>query len=259
MPLKRDQLKVLLLQIREDEETMLEEFYEFVQFSGLSEDQFTKLSTYETADFEPDIMEDYDVLFVGGSSDASVLDPEEFKFIHNCRRLMRYCYDKNIPVFASCFGFQVAIEELGGEVILDKENMEMGIYPIHLTEAGKQDPLTHDLPSTFWGVSGHKERANHIPEDCECLAYSELCPYHIFKFKNKPFYGFQFHPEVTRDIFLNRVRRYQERYLEDEETLQRIIDKSIHETPESNSLVKKFIDRVVLRETCDVGRIKTTH
>lgn len=243
---QKHELKILLLQIREDEETMLEEFYEFVQFSKLHEDQFTTLNTYKTNHFPPSIIDDYDALFVGGSSDASVLNEEEFTFVIHCKKLLRYCYDKNIPVLASCFGFQIAIEELGGKVILDKDNMEMGLYPIKLFPEAKDDPLFYDYPDSFWAVSGHKERASLIPKDCIHIGYTELCPYHIVKFIDKPFYCFQFHPEVDTKDLIARITRYRERYLEDSERLQKIIDSAIHDTPYSNKIVSDFIDRIVL-------------
>jgi GMP synthase (glutamine-hydrolysing) len=243
---KREELKILLLQIREDEETMLEEFYEFVQFSELHEEQIVKLNTYKTAEFPPSTIDDYDALFVGGSSDASVLNEEEFTFVKHCKKLIRYCFDKNIPVLASCFGFQIAIEELGGKVIVDKKGMEMGIYQIQLTKEAKDDPLLHDYPDYFWAVSGHKERADKIPSNCIHLASSHLCPYHIVKFKNKPIYGFQFHPEVDRKDLITRITRYQERYLDDSESLQKIIDSASHETTHSNAMVRDFIDRIVM-------------
>jgi GMP synthase (glutamine-hydrolysing) len=245
MKLKHE-LKILLLQIREDEETMLEEFYEFVQFSGLREDQFTKLNTFKTTAFPPNIIDDYDALFVGGSSDASVLYAEDYIFVPHCKALLHYCYGNNIPVLASCFGFQVAVEALGGKVIEDKANMEMGMYPIHLHPEAKNDPLLHDYPDEFWAISGHKERAHKIPLDCVLLASSELCPYHIIKFIDKPFYCFQFHPEVDRKDLVTRLTRYQMRYLENDDVLQQIIDASIHETTHANKLVKDFVDRVIL-------------
>jgi len=243
---QKHQLKILLLQIREDEETMLEEFYEFVQFSGLHEDQFTKLNTFKTKHFLPSVIDGYDALFIGGSSDASVLKIEDYHFVPDCKNLARYCYDNNIPVLASCFGFQIAMEELGGKVIVDKENMEIGIYPINLHPEKKDDPLLYDYPDSFLAVSGHKERASVIPSDCILLASSELCPFHIVKFTDKPFYCFQFHPEVDRKDLITRITRYQMRYLDNSEALQNIIDTAIEDTPYSNKLVKDFIDRVVV-------------
>lgn len=243
---QRSDLKILLLQIREDEETMLEEFYQFVQFSELQEHQVDKLNTYDTAEFEPEIIDDYDALYIGGSSDASVLNTEEYHFVEDCKRLVQYCYQNDVPVFASCFGFQIATEAMGGKVILDKENKEFGIYQVELNKRASSDPLLHDYPHYIWTVSGHQERASKLPTDAILLGASHDCPYHIFTFKNKPFYAFQFHPEVDRSGFITRITRYRERYLDDSLALQKIIDASIHETPYATALPKLFIDRIVM-------------
>lgn len=246
MKKERNDLKILLLQIREDRETSIEEYYEFLEFGKLYEEQLTVLNTFERPDFEPTIINDYDALFVGGSSDATVLEPITYPFISNSKKLLHYCYDKKIPVLASCFGFQVVIEELGGKIILDEANMEMGTYPIQLTAAAKDDPLLYDIPSPFWGISGHKERAVSIPTDAILMAYTTDCPYHLIKFIDKPFYAFQFHPEVSCKDLIARITRYQIRYLDNPGELQQIIDASIHETTESNALISKFIDRIIL-------------
>ncbi len=213
MKKKREELKILLLQIREDEETMIEEFYEFVQFSGLKEEQIIRLNTYEKSVFNANEMYGYDALFVGGSSDATVRDEEQYGFVKSCRQLIRHCYVHSIPVFASCFGFQVAVKELGGVIILDKENMEMGQHEITLTNEAKNDPLLHKYPETFWVISGHKERAVKLPDDAILLASSSRCPFHLISFKNKPFYASQFHPEVnTKDLIAQIYSRDYENF-----------------------------------------------
>jgi GMP synthase (glutamine-hydrolysing) len=244
----RDELKILLLQIREDEETMLEEYYSFVQFSGLKSEQIDKLNVFTNRHFEPHVIDGYDALFIGGSSDATVRDEDENDFVPACKSLIRYCYVKNIPVFASCFGFQLAMKEMGSEIIIDKENMEIGIHEVTLTDMGQKDKLLSGYPSTFFVVSGHKERAKTIPSGTELLAKSDKCPYHLVKFKGKPFYCSQFHPEVDRTVLISRITRYQDKYLDDANELQKIIDEATHDTPYSNDLLKHFISRIVLDE-----------
>jgi len=247
MKKKKEDLKILLLQIREDEETTLEEYFEFVQLSGLSDQNFTPLNTFITHNFEPSVIDGYDALFVGGSSDVSVTMPDEYPFIECSKKLIRGCYDQNIPVFASCFGFQVAVEEFGGKVITDKPNMEIGTFEIKLTEEAKNDPLYSDTPETFWAICGHKERAESIPEEAMLLASSELCPYHSFKMNDKIFYAFQFHPEVDRKDLVIRITRYQERYFDGADQLEKLKNASVHETPHANALVKKFVDQFLLK------------
>jgi GMP synthase (glutamine-hydrolysing) len=245
MTKERLELKILLLQIREDEFTRKEELNEFVRYGQLTAEQFTSLNVFDTPYFEPNCIDDYDALFVGGSSDASVLRPNEYPFVKDTKELLTYCLAKDIPVFASCFGFQVVVEALGGKVILDKEHMEIGAYSMQLTEAAKDDLLLHDTPNGFLAISGHKERAVSLPEGAILLASSELCPYHALKMAGKPFYGFQFHPELDKDDLASRLTRYCDRYLEDDGLLKQIID-NLQDTPESNQLIKKFIDRVIL-------------
>ncbi|MGI0485628.1 type 1 glutamine amidotransferase [Pantanalinema rosaneae CENA516] len=241
----RSQLRILLMQIRDDEVTRLEEFDEFVRYSDLEPEQFTVLNVFKTPNFAPDWIHGYDALFVGGSSDASVIQPEIYLFVESAKQLLAYCLQKSIPVFASCFGFQAAVEALGGKVILDKDNMEMGTYPLWLTEAAATDQLFHDVPNGFWAVSGHKERAVSLPEGAILLAYSDRCPYHAFKMADRPFYSFQFHPELDAKDLSARITRYHDRYLDNRDVLDGILN-SLQDTPIANQLIAKFVDRILL-------------
>ncbi|MEK7083748.1 MAG: type 1 glutamine amidotransferase [Patescibacteria group bacterium] len=243
--MNQQDLRILYMQIREDQMTREEELNEFIRYSGLTRDQFTVLNTFDTPSFPPTVIEGYDALFVGGSSDASVREPETYPFVEPSKKLIRYCLEQSIPVFASCFGFQVAVEALGKKVILDKERMEMGTYPISLTDAAKIDPLFHDTPNNFIAVSGHKERAAELPDGVTLLAYTDLCPYHAIRVDGKPFYAFQFHPEIDKDDFCGRITRYKERYLDSDGALQKVLD-TAQPTPEANKLVRKFVERILL-------------
>ena len=93
------------------------------------------------------------------------------------------------------------------------------LISIRLTAAAAQDPLLHDVPDGFWAVSGHKERAIELPETAILLAYTDRCPYHAFRMAGKPFYGFQFHPEIDPIDLVARITRYQQRYLDSEAAL----------------------------------------
>ncbi|NCJ07597.1 type 1 glutamine amidotransferase [Synechococcales cyanobacterium C] len=245
MATRREQLRILYLQIRNDQVTRAEELQEFVRFSQLDLSQFMILNVFDSPCFAPQCVDAFDALFVGGSSDASVLQPQKYPFVEDAKRLLAYCVQQGVPVFASCFGFQLVVEALGGQVILDRDRMEMGVYPMHLNPQASEDLLLHDTPSSFMAVSGHQERALTLPQQTIALAYSQRCPYHALKVMGKPFYGFQFHPEVDCHDLVARITRYQERYLDSPEHLQRIVD-SLVETPHANQLIAKFVDRILL-------------
>lgn len=240
------------MQIRSDAETAEEEFAEFMRYSSLQKEQFRVWNVFQESQLDPTEADRYDALFVGGSSDDPEdrvsFDVESFPFITSAKALVQYCIDQSIPTFASCIGFQIAIEVLGGEIIFDKAHMEMGTYPIFLTDAGKSDPLFAGIPAEFLAVAGHKKRARAVPEGCTLLAYSDLCPIHAIRIKGKPFYAFQFHPELDRTDLVARLTRYLSRYFSNDtsvEALKHVID-TCQETPKANMLLKWFVDRILL-------------
>ena len=101
-------LRILLMQIRDQARVRVEEFESFVNFSGLQESQITVLNVFDTPVFGSEVLEGYDALFVGGASEASVLEPENYPFVQPSINLLQHCIDVGLPVFASCFGFQLA-------------------------------------------------------------------------------------------------------------------------------------------------------
>ena len=238
-----DNLRVLLMQIRDSAQVREEELASFVAYSGLRADQFDVLNVFDTPEFTGDVLEGYDCLFVGGASEASVLEPEHYPFVRDSIALMQYCLAGDVPVFASCFGFQLAVLALGGRIVRDAADYEMGTPPIRLTGAGRSDTLFHDTPSPFRAVSVHKERAPALPASCKLLAETDACP-HAFRVEDRRFWAFQFHPEVDRATLVERLTHYKDKYTDGDDHLQDVLDTAA-ETPESNELVHKFVQRVL--------------
>ena len=105
----------------------------------------------------------------------SVLDDEPW--IHSFIDLLGHIADQGFPTFASCFGFQGMILALGGEVIHDEPNAEVGSFVLETTQAAKNDPLFASLPATFVAQEGHKDRAQTLPAGVTNMARSERCPF----------------------------------------------------------------------------------
>lgn len=237
-------LKILLMQIRDQARVRQEETTSFLAFSGLQGHQLDVLNVFDTPEFGAEVLDGYDALFVGGASEASVLEPDKYPFVTSAIELLRYCLDNSVPVFASCFGFQLAVLALGGRIVRDAEDYEMGTVAISLTAEAQGDPLFRDTPAPFRAVSVHKERAPELPEGCDLIAYTEACP-HAFKVREKPFWAFQFHPEVDRTTLVERLTIYKAHYTDGDDHLEQVLNSAV-ETPESNELVRKFVDRVLL-------------
>lgn len=222
----------------------LEEHTSFCQYGGLSASQLDVHNVFDDPDFDAGVLSGYHALVVGGASEASVLEPDNYPFVPNCIRLMQDCIDQGVPVFASCFGYQLAALALGGAIIRDQSDFEMGCIDICLTENAAGDLLFRDFPNRFPAVAVHRERSLATPPGTTALAYTDHCN-HAFKVNDKPFWAFQFHPEVDKQTLIERLTIFQQHYTDGAEHLQQVLDAAV-ETPLSNQLFKLFIDRVLL-------------
>lgn len=241
----KEDIRILLMQIREHAAVKDEELHCFVKYSGLKKHQFTILDVFKDPSFDTKMIDNFDALFVGGASSANVLLDDTFPFLQNSRDLLSYCINKKIPVFASCFGFQLAVQSLNGEIIHQENDFEMGTVPIKISPKGREDILLNDVPDNFYGVSVHQQKAIVAPPNTEVLAYTDEC-IHVIKVVDCPFWAFQFHPEVDLSVLTHRLGVYSDKYTKDSEHFENII-KNACETPESNLLLIKFVNRVLVQ------------
>jgi GMP synthase (glutamine-hydrolysing) len=93
-------------------------------------------------------------------------------------------------------------------------------------------------------VSVHRQYACEVPPGCDLLAFTDACV-HALRVSNTPFWAFQFHPEVDRATLVERLTHYRDHYTEDATHLEQVLA-TAQETPESNGLMRKFVDRVLL-------------
>ena len=242
--MQREQLKILLLQIRDDHKVRAEELESFARYSQLDVNQIDVLNVFDTPSFDSSVLEGYDALYVGGASEANVLEPKKYPFVNDCILLIKFAGDAGIPTFASCFGFQLAVLAFGGEILSKDEDYEMGSIPITLTNLATIDPVFSGISDKFPALSIHRQYAVELPAGLDLLAYTPDC-LHSFKLRGKPLWAFQFHPEVDRSTVFQRLAIYKEKYTENEAQFQEVLD-SLVETPESHKLMLNFVDRVLL-------------
>ena len=94
---------------------------------------------------------EFDAVLIGGSGEFDVSKRNLPYFDLTLERL-REMVDLGGPMFASCFGFQLLVQALGGNVIHDPEATEIGTFQIYLTPEGKEDELFQTLPDVFWAT-----------------------------------------------------------------------------------------------------------
>jgi GMP synthase (glutamine-hydrolysing) len=118
-------------------------------------------------------------------------------------------FDMGIPVLGICYGMQTMAEQFGGKVA-GSDTSEFGYAQIRRVAKGG---LLHDI-SDHVGSNGeslldvwmsHGDKVVELPSDFELTAETESCPIAGMAHKTKPFYGIQFHPEVTHTLQGKRI------------------------------------------------------
>ena len=97
------------------------------------------------------------------------------------------------PMIGVCLGSQFMAKALGAVVRSGKE-LEIGITPVRLTDAGKRDPVFGAGPESFGVFEWHGEVFD-LPKDCVPLAGSDIAPLQAFRYGDRA-YGLLFHLEM---------------------------------------------------------------
>jgi GMP synthase (glutamine-hydrolysing) len=127
------------------------------------------------------------LILSGGPS--SVYEP-------NAPRCDPRIFDLGVPVLGICYGMQLGAQILGGQVKPAKAR-EYGRAKLRVIDGPNRDPLVFGLPddTTVW--MSHGDQIHELPEGFVALATTPTCPYAAARHVTRPFYGVQFHPEVT--------------------------------------------------------------
>jgi len=118
-------------------------------------------------------------------------------------------FELGVPVLGICYGMQTMAEQFGGKVASSAVS-EFGYAQIRL-HANKG--LLHDIRDHFdergnalldvW--MSHGDKVVELPLDFELIASTDSCPIAGMAHRTEPFYGIQFHPEVTHTLQGRRI------------------------------------------------------
>jgi len=112
-----------------------------------------------------------------------------------------------VPFFGVCLGAQLLAASLGAAVRTG-DTPEVGVLPVELTEAGREDPVFSGLSHSFETLQWHGDTFD-LPDGAVHLGRSDAYPNQAFRV-GEGAYGLQFHLEVT-DVMLaewSRVPAY---------------------------------------------------
>ncbi|MCK4871778.1 MAG: glutamine-hydrolyzing GMP synthase [Phycisphaerales bacterium] len=102
-------------------------------------------------------------------------------------------FDLGVPVLGICYGLHLGAKLLGAAVE-PTQTREFGRASLKLIT---DNDLLAGLPRTTSVWMSHGDQVNYLSSDFVALARTPSCPYAAVRHRDKPFYGLQFHPEVT--------------------------------------------------------------
>jgi GMP synthase (glutamine-hydrolysing) len=143
----------------------------------------------------PDRLDHYDGIFLSGSPHGAY---EDIPFIQREHDLIRDAADQGIPMLGICFGSQILASALcGRDQVFRRDFCEIGYKDLPVTEAAESDPVAADLGETVHMFVWHNDEVRGDHPDMTIIAHSDICPNHVWRYRDQPIWGIQGHPEIT--------------------------------------------------------------
>jgi GMP synthase-like glutamine amidotransferase len=134
------------------------------------------------------------IVAMGGP--MSVNDEDSLPWLRDEKRLIAESVDAGVPYFGVCLGVQLLASSLGARVYTGPEP-EVGLLPVELTPAGREDPVLGNLPAGLVTLQWHGDTFE-LPEGATLLASSPAYVNQAFRVRRA--YGIQFHLEISNEM-----------------------------------------------------------
>jgi GMP synthase (glutamine-hydrolysing) len=131
------------------------------------------------------------IVAMGGPMSAT--DDAAHPWLTTEKRLIADAVRAGLPFFGVCLGVQLLASSLGARVYRGAVP-EVGLLPVDVTAAGRDDPVFGDLPNDLVTLQWHGDTFD-LPEGATLLASSPAYPNQAFRYANA--YGVQFHLEIS--------------------------------------------------------------
>ena len=102
-------------------------------------------------------------------------------------------FELGVPVLGICYGMQLGCEILGGTI----EAAHAREYGRSVLKVLDNTGIFRGMPTDTAAWMSHGDQVELLGDDFQVLAETSTCPLAAVAHKTVPFYGVQFHPEVT--------------------------------------------------------------
>lgn len=244
--MSRDDIKILLVQLRIDNAMREQEKRAVCRSGQIKPGQITVLNGLEQTVSKKDL-EGHHMLMVGGTGDFSIFD-DAVTVRDNLKDILTEAKNSNFPVLGSCWGAQFIAYIFGGVVETIPEKEELGSYLAWPTIYAQDDPLFYDAPQGFWAQIGHHQSITKLPDGAVNLLSTERCEVQAFTWLGSRVYALQLHSDLNKEELIERVDHYRANYAPDQAAYNAFMG-SLKDSPYTDNLIAKFIDRIVLPST----------
>ena len=121
-------------------------------------------------------------------------------------------FNLDVPMLGICYGMQTMAAQLGGAV-KGSDTSEFGYAQIRRTASGglfvELSDGTDEGGQQLLDVwMSHGDKVSQLPPDFELIAETDSCPIAGMAHRDKPWFGIQFHPEVTHTLKGEEIFRH---------------------------------------------------
>lgn len=112
----------------------------------------------------------------------------------NSPKIADWVFTMDVPILGICYGMQAMVAYLGGTIVAT-EKREYGFAQVRPSIENALFPDDNTTPFQVW--MSHGDKVSALPDSLVNIAESAHCTIAAIAHKEKPWYGLQFHPEVT--------------------------------------------------------------
>ncbi len=188
-----------------------------------------------------DLDDVHGVIACGGPYSANGDEP----WIAEEQAYLKAAHEAGVPVFAICFGCQQLAKALGGAVGPLDGGSEIGWHDVHLSNAGKDDPLHTGVPWTTPQVHWHNEHVTEPPPGGRVLASSTRTPVQAFAV-GLTTYAVQYHPEYVPQTITQLIEDEPEALAAADLTAEELLEQTRAKYPGMERVTQRMFESIAL-------------